>query len=345
MANQSTVFYTTRRRGAGRECTFFVPDNPSKHGPIVIGIALEQANDTYSTHPTQICTHFASLLSIICPELKPMLVDALEKLGITIKEVKLPSQADRYNVDWSSYGKLAPICIFVIFGCSVLLLLKHINPANYNNFMNKRIKAMKSIVGILGDKAMMNLYTFECGSVISSMLGSNMGLKKEVLRSVIHNLNSDQSYFGSICCYLKKILSWSGMYDLKTIHEKLIVPESSILRDSRIAKEVKNVNEAFDLINACEHPEFFRLTAERREQALLSRHRFPVLAVVAQMVQKTCECYFDVRSFDTGLVGEDKQLALSLFDDYKADIARNPVRTTDAYLELMRMAGIEKCRE
>lgn len=82
-------------------------------------------------------------------------------------------------------------------------------------------------------------------------------------------------------CYLG--LGWS---EFTLMNDMLVRPQSPVLLDHRVSREVDNLTEACEAVASCPHPQFFMHLASNSELLKLESSRFPTLIAVAEFLKK-----------------------------------------------------------
>ncbi|KAM7258737.1 hypothetical protein ACFE04_014478 [Oxalis oulophora] len=248
-------------------CTFFRADDLVANGPTVLHIALKEANRSDVT-PNQLCTHFASLMALMAPELNRVFNSALLDLGIRCNEVKLPSQASQNNITLptSSECNKSKWGLVEIFACCVFMLLKDITPSTSSQVIEHP--------GPLGARQ---------AEIVRSKLGQSLAVRKAVIDFIVKSIGNID-LMGKACWFLYNDLSWSGMEVFNCVKDTLFLTNSPLMTDPSLTREVSNFNVAVEAVVGCKHPRFFSFISEESQLAKIDGNKFPTVAMFARIM-------------------------------------------------------------
>jgi len=99
-------------------------------------------------------------------------------------------------------------------------------------------------------------------------------------------MNCENSGIASICHYLGNLLAWVDMRHLVLMNDFLITPQSPVLRDPRISREVEKLEEAITKVTQHPYPQFFMCMVSNVELFKVEPSMFPTILAVAQELER-----------------------------------------------------------
>lgn len=269
--------------GRLKECKFFECDGTPDSKTIVLQTSLMLIRG--EKDELSICTLFASALAAHLPSLTNKLKTTLIGIGVELKVVYLPKQADESAVE-VVWNKEFDVCdAHLVMGACICLLFKNIDEKSYAKFLSDLFSLARKL-GMPREKvAAVSLpVTLRQAACIRRRLGFCLDLKKELLLHLM-NIADGGRYAGAAARYVCLMLSWSEMTHFGFVYEKLWSTNSPVLKDPRVWLEVKRFTFSANEVARCPYPQFFRYFCTWDQEQLVSRNRFPILAAVAQRLK------------------------------------------------------------
>ncbi|KAA8550333.1 hypothetical protein F0562_002017 [Nyssa sinensis] len=302
-AASTDVVGETISLGKLAEVTFMTPATDAFNGCVLETCIWEVGEET---DDKQICAYYAAAMCCVFNILEPFFKDALKQIVADAKDTIVPASETLIEIDQQVPVAHQPRCL-MLFAQMILVLFHNITPSTYANFITNRINALRAVIGMMSTETDLQAFEVDKAQVISTIMGANNCLKKLVLMKLIQ-VGSTDTQLGAVCANLCCTLAWTEMAGLVFICDMLLLTNSPVLRDPRVASEVMNLAVAFWLITASDYPQYFRILASNHEKMLLERSRFPTLIAVAQRLWAkiyTCASQFvtSVQS-SSGLVNE-----------------------------------------
>lgn len=298
----------TSAMGSLKECKFYISD---KQVIFRKGMAFCVAynNAILSTNNKNLCTSVGSMLynvygttefsssiygSIYGPletqpkkATKSSMEEALNGIGVKPLVVSLPSQAFQHKIVEANVPQFDMPTILVYFACCVLhIFKKNTDETNYKTFMSSCIRDLRDLVGCDPDAELDIPFDFKRANAIRIMLGSNSKLREDIILFLVKNVHRRETGIGGVCQYLCNVLSWSEMQHFNLINVWLVNPQSPVLDDFRVAREVENLTEACKAIASHSYPQFYMYFASNEEKLNVEASRFPTLIAVAQELER-----------------------------------------------------------
>ncbi|KAJ6843386.1 hypothetical protein M6B38_296365 [Iris pallida] len=280
--------------GAKNTYSFYVPDNDQLNGGLAFAVALNEAAGTADNR--LLCTNVAAMISIVMPSVRDAALEALGQIGVNPELVSLPSRAAEHFLDVTAAPELVWSDILVNAGCCLLILFKTINPANYTQYIARRITALKSKAGSDPGQKFPIPFSLAQATAIGGMLGANLGLKRKLINEIV-NLSDGSDNLSQTVQYISLFLSFNEMKAFQLVYETLLVTQSVVLEDPRIASELRNVKDAINAMRSTTHPQFARYIVDTPKLYLFERSRFPTLAAVAQLIKTDVHASGTVKQF------------------------------------------------
>jgi hypothetical protein len=268
---------------ARETCEWLVPDSPAfaDHTETVLCGLVVQEEDLQQAS--------VSALNILCvayPGLDPAMGPLLERMGIRQEKIKIPSEAAANAIPTPEFI-FNPRHLGVIHAMLFILMFKNVTNVNYDNFMSRRITALRAIVGLAEtDSTGLRLMSIEKAQNFKAIIGNNPLIKKEIVEKVLPYtaLNADAD--AAAMMYAVRISAWADMTVITFIVDEILRPNSPILRHPKLMGEVFNLRDALTAISKCQFPQFFKTVASPPEKGLVERSKFPVLSSVAWEIRK-----------------------------------------------------------
>ena len=129
-------------------------------------------------------------------------------------------------------------------------------------------------------------FDFKKANAIRTMLGSCSILCKDAISFLLKYINCENSGIGSVCQYLGNLLAWFDMRHLLLMNDFLVMPQSPVLHDLRVSREVENLNEAIAKVTSYPYPQFFVCMASNLERLKVEASMFPTLIAVVQELER-----------------------------------------------------------
>ncbi|XP_057429565.1 uncharacterized protein LOC130722755 [Lotus japonicus] len=142
--------------GNFKDCDFYVSDAEDRSG-IAFRIAYKTAKQ--SKNNKELCASWGSMMCAMSAGRLRVPVDlALNRIGLIPREVKLPSEAEKFNINVTDVPEMDWPSILVTFGCCILFLFQNKSFQNetlYMIYMCDHIRELQKTVGY--DPASANL--------------------------------------------------------------------------------------------------------------------------------------------------------------------------------------------
>ncbi|KAI7743405.1 hypothetical protein M8C21_014032, partial [Ambrosia artemisiifolia] len=222
--------------------------------------------------PHQSAAFYLSVLANLFPGLLPLAKEVLRETGYTVIEVTEDTAAE-YVITLQGWINF-PTAL-AIFGQFAL---------SYARSMQSRANALKSMAGVWGDLVPGGgdiLLSISTAKNIRSIVGGNDTFRAELLKIILGNRDGIDR-LNVVCAHLADIISWTEMTPMKFMFESLCLPNSPVLRDSRVKNEVINLCDAHKRINETPYPQYYRILHPTQARVILPRSRFATLAEVAR---------------------------------------------------------------
>ncbi|CAH9051904.1 unnamed protein product [Cuscuta europaea] len=271
-----------RANSRPKVCKFYVPDDWKSYGGDVFALALDEAAKT--SDDLCLCTNVACALSILLPDLKDELFNALYQLGVSPMVVSIPSQADEHLITFDDIPEYTWLHILVRGAFCIFTLFRTVSPAHYTPCMLKRFQALKGIVGCGPNAEIPIPLNQSKANTLRMKLGSNRALIKRIIELIL-GFKNESGCIASVMRYVAKILSYNVRDDFSFIYYTLVKYESPVLSDPRVEQDVIKLEEALELMKDSDYPQFTRYLASTADLFKLDGSQFPTLMSVAQKVK------------------------------------------------------------
>lgn len=116
------------------------------------------------------------------------------------------------------------------------------------------------------------------------------------------NMNCHNSGIGLVCQYLGNELAWLDMHHLVLINDLLVAPQSPVLRDYRVLREVENLKQAIAKVSSHPYPQFYVFMVSILERLKIEPSMFPTLVAVTQVLERGDNNVANLESFSTKAV-------------------------------------------
>ncbi|KAJ4780989.1 hypothetical protein LUZ62_065246 [Rhynchospora pubera] len=279
---------------------WFVPDNPTDTN-LVETLLAWMIGVTPNLNVVPI--HALNILVVAYPSLADGMKEELRSRGSKQREVKLPSQLEEHSLRMPQ-TVLSQLHLSIVYATLLILMLKNITQATYDDFINRKIAALREVVGLPNsDNVGLKVFTFERANAFRSSLG--VGLKRLVLNKVLPYVVSNTPDSKAML-YASRIVAWSDMTAFNFIVDELVRTNSPVLAHLVVRSEFDALRRALKAVFASPYPQFFKFLAPYEHSYLVERNNFPILAAVAWELRKetypTLQQLIGGTNVNTGLV-------------------------------------------
>lgn len=258
---------------------------------------------TMSENNTELCAYVGSMLCDIFTDLRSSIEAALNEIGVRPHLVCLTSLA---CLEENEIPLMDMPTILVYFACCILHLFKKTtDEVNYKTFMSSHICELQEIAGCdpVPDTKLDIPFDFRRANAITTMLGSSSYLRADAIRFLVSASSNQRDHttrIGRVCQYLCNKLSWCDCETraLTLMNDLLVKAKSPVLRDTRVLREVNNLNDARAVVDSHPFPQFFKYLTSSVELFKVEPSRFPTLIAVAIELQKGINNGADVAEFE-----------------------------------------------
>ncbi|KAJ1420839.1 hypothetical protein SESBI_13986 [Sesbania bispinosa] len=164
--------------------------------------------------------------------------------------------------------------------------------------------------------------------------GASLCLRRSAIIFLTNSIDSGGSGLVPVCHYLFNILSWSGVHELILMNELLVKPQSPVLNDPRVSREVENFTEAWEAIASSSAPQFFKHMASYVQQLKVDRSRFRTLIAVAQELERVND---SANSVEETSIAESNPTVKALVRIHLTAMAKNRVRNVKPRLTITQV--------
>ncbi|KAM7258731.1 hypothetical protein ACFE04_014472 [Oxalis oulophora] len=230
---------------------FYIPGSP-RNIPLVVSLSyMEVENGKRSRYEVGACA--ASILACLMPSLSDAIMQKLQAQGVHLVKTKLPSQAE--TLDYLE-------CFMIFAQVAMFLFINVHSLKDFEGFFTEKLSLLRRKAGLeqVSGKDPLFVFSRDTAERVHSFLGSISNFRVIVLKHLIAISSSNQqnpSTFSNVCEY------------------------SSYLLHSYAVNEVKNLNEALDVVSRFEYPQFFGVLGPQSDQRKVDQNRFPFLFSVA----------------------------------------------------------------
>ncbi|KAL5102449.1 hypothetical protein RYX36_006776 [Vicia faba] len=261
-----------------------------------------------STYNKQLCIYICCMINEISSEFLTSVITALDAIGI--KPDLYPSKTYYpTNVEGNTYvcptdnklrielfsdnharglSKLFDWpTILVIFGCCILVLFnKFTTEENYKTFMTNSIAQLRERARCDPDVNLDIPFNFKEANAIKTMIGPCSMLCNDSICFLLKHMNCQNSGIGLVCQYLGNELAWLDMHHLVLMNDLLIAPQSPVLGDPRVLREVESLSQAIAKVSSHSYPQFYMFMVSNLERLKTEPSMFPTLIAVAQVLER-----------------------------------------------------------
>lgn len=223
---------------------FHITEDPSTKLELATTMFASFTDDEIS--PNQLCVNYCSMLTCFLPRALDVSMKTFEYLGMRVHVVS--TEAERQETGFVMERPMDVPHALISLGQSLLILLKDVPAANYEKYMENRIKAMTSIAGIPSDVTVNPVMSFARAKIIRGVLGAAHVLKAPVAISML-SASAGTNRMSCLLSYIARILEFTEMSGLSFIYDILVLDRSPVLKDPSLLWEVRNAAQAFKAIH------------------------------------------------------------------------------------------------
>jgi hypothetical protein len=182
--------------------------------------------------------------------------------------------------------------IYVYFGsdkiclcCILVLFKKFTDEDSYKNFMMSCIHELKEKAGCDPDDDDFDiLFDYRKANAVRIMFGAHFVLRSNAIKNLVNWMYHVDTRLGAVCQYLCNMFSWYEMEHFNLLNDMLVNPQSPVLLDPCILREVDNLTDACSAVMDCEYPQFYSLMVTNADSLKVEPSNFPTLIAVAKVL-------------------------------------------------------------
>lgn len=267
-------------------------------------LGLLETNDFH-----QSTTYICSLIVMVVPHLKTMIMQALNRAGIEPVPTEPEVLLNLLDVDASRLPFMPPAYCSIIWAVCLLLLFKNANTKNYPQFIANRVRALSRAchapVYEEEERRVRIPITLAQATNLYSMVGS----QKEFAQGLFIFLMSHIDFVSHVqkaISYVQEMLSWTELNIYKFVDDMILKTNSPVIRERVMKAEVDRFSRALSIIASCPYPQYSRVFVSEHEQRYLRRQNFPMLIQLGLHLKRVTngeqvQQFVDVKGIDMDL--------------------------------------------
>jgi hypothetical protein len=216
-----------------------------------------------SQNNAELCAAAGKMIYTVLSDLHTTVESALENI----------TGGEEYLRLWQNYNnvprppRMERPSIYVYFGsdkiclcCILVLFKKFTDEDSYKNFMMSCIHELKEKAGCDPDDDDFDiLFDYRKANAVRIMFGAHFVLRSNAIKNLVNWMYHVDTRLGAVCQYLCNMFSWYEMEHFNLLNDMLVNPQSPVLLDPRILREVDNLTDACSAVMDCEYPQFYSL--------------------------------------------------------------------------------------
>jgi hypothetical protein len=88
------------------------------------------------------------------------------------------------------------------------------------------------------------------------MFGAHFELPSDAIKYLVKHMYHLATRLGAVCQYICNMFSWYEMEHFNLLNDMLVNPQSPVLLDPCILREVDNLTDACSAVMDCDYPQF-----------------------------------------------------------------------------------------